>query len=106
MTWYKSISSKFQSIAQRDITSGNGWLHFKNLDWRLEATLASRSLNSKCDPKVTMRLTLEDKPEDKEVSVCLEADVKTLENLVNNLEDALNEANRPAVRKLMKKYAV
>ena len=53
-----------------------------------------------------MRLTLEDRSEKTETMVNLEADVKTLEEMVTTLEAAANEANSPVVRKLTKKYLI
>ena len=104
--WYKTIVPKLTSILHRDLLISGGQLHFKDLDWRLQATLASRSLLDRCDPKVIMKITLEDKLKEKESSLHFETDVKTLENIVNTLEEAVNESNSPVVRKLTKKYLV
>ena len=73
---------------------------------RQTATLASRSLLERCDPKLVMRLALQDRREDTQHTLDLETDVKTLENIVLSLEEALNEANTPSVRKLCKRYSV
>ena len=103
--WYGGISSRLRSVLHRDLTLPGGGPHFKDLDWRLEAALASRCQRTRCDPRVTMRLTLED---DKrlETSLDFQSDVKTLETIVTSLEEAAAEANSPLVRRLMKKYNI
>ena len=99
-----AVSAKYSSLLQQTFTLPG--LHFKNLDWRFQATLASRSLLERCDPKLVMRLALQDRREDTQHTLDLETDVKTLENIVLSLEEALNEANTPSVRKLCKRYSV
>ena len=50
---------------------------------------------------------MEKQNDDKDQSnttINLEAGVYTLQSMVNSLEEAMNEANSPVVRKLMKKY--
>ena len=106
LAWYKTMFPKLTTILQRDVVISRGNLHFKDLDWRLQATLASRSLLDRCDPKVVMKITLEDKMKEKDSNLHFETDVKTLENIVNTLEEAVNESNSPIVRKLTKKYLV
>ena len=81
-------------------------LHFNKLEWRFQATLASRTLLKRCDPKLVMRINFEERSDASENSIEVETDVKTLENIVHSLEEAVNEANSPAVRKLCKKYSV
>ena len=103
--WYDVISSRLRSVLQRDLILAGGGLNFKDLDWRLEASLASRCLQDRCDPRVRLRLTLEDEQR-LETSLNLQTDVKTLEKVVSSLEEAASEANSPLVRKLMKKYNV
>ena len=106
LTWYKTMFPKLTTILHRDIQISRGQLHFKDLDWRLQATLATRSLLERCDPKVVMKITLEDKMTEKDSNLHFETDVKTLENIVDTLEEAVNESNSPIVRKLTKKYLV
>ena len=103
--WYGAISSRLRAVLQRDLCLSGGGLHFKDLDWRLEAVLASRCQQTRCDPRVTMRLTLED-DQRQEASLDLQTDVKTLETILASLEEAAAEANSPLVRRLMKKYNV
>ena len=43
---------------------------------------------------------------EKDSNLHFETDVKTLENIVDTLEEAVNESNSPIVRKLTKKYLV
>ena len=101
---FGAVSAKYSSLLQQTFTLPG--LHFKNMDWRFQATLASRSLLERCDPKLVMRLALQDRREDTQHTLDLETDVQTLENMVLSLEEALNEANTPSVRKLCKRYSV
>ena len=103
-SFFSKASAKYNTVLTNTFTMPG--LHFKKLDWRFQATLASRSLLERCDPKLVMRLTLEERSEGREDSIDLETDVKTLENIVGNLEEAWNEANSPTVRKLCKKYSM
>ena len=104
-TWYGAVSSRLRSVLHRDLSLSGGGLNFKDLDWRLEATLASRCQRTRCDPRLSLRLTLED-DQRLETSVDLRCEVKTLETIVTSLEEAAAEANSPLVRRLMKKYNV
>ena len=103
--WYGAVSSRLRAVLHRDLCLSGGGLHFKDLDWRLEAVLASRCQQTRCDPRMTMRLTLED-DQRLEMSLDLRTDVKTLETILASLEEAAAEANSPLVRRLMKKYNV
>ena len=104
-SWIDSVSPKLKEVLQRDMTLMGDGLYYKDLDWRFQATLASRSLLEKCEPKVIMNLSLEERGQNqKTTSTNLQCEVKTLEKMVNSLEEALSEANSPAVRKLMKRY--
>ena len=104
-TWYGAVSSRLRSVLHRDLSLSGGGLNFKDLDWRLEAALASRCQRTRCDPRLSLRLTLED-DQRLETSVDLRCEVKTLETIVTSLEEAAAEANSPLVRRLMKKYNV
>ena len=53
MTWYRSVAARLSSVMTRDMGHSHGQ-YFRDLDWRLQATLASRSLLQKCEPKVTI----------------------------------------------------
>ena len=103
--WYGAISSRLRSVLHRDLSLSGGGLHFKDLDWRLEAGLASRCQRTRCEPRLRMRLTMED-GQRMETRLDLQSDVKTLETVLNSLEEAAAEANSPLVRRLMKKYNV
>ena len=103
-SFFNKVSAKYNAVLTN--TFAMAGLHFKKLDWRFQATLASRSLLERCDPKLVMRITLEERSDAREESFDLETDVATLENIVENLEAAWAEANSPAVRKLCKKYAL
>ena len=103
-SFFSLVSAKYNAVLTNTFSLPG--LHFKQLQWRFQATLASRSLLSRCDPKLVMRITLEEKGEAREDSIDLETDVATLENIVANLEEAWNEANSPTVRKLCKKYSM
>ena len=103
-SFFSKVSAKYNAVLTNTFSMPG--LHFKKLDWRFQATLASRSLLERCDPKLVMRITLEERSDGREDSIDLETDVKTLENIVGNLEEAWNEANSPSVRKLCKKYSM
>ena len=103
-SFFSKVSAKYNAVLTNTFSMPG--LHFKKLDWRFQATLASRSLLERCDPKLVMRITLEERSDGREDSIDLEMDVKTLENIVGNLEEAWNEANSPTVRKLCKKYSM
>ena len=102
--FFSLVSAKYNAVLTNTFSMVG--LHFKQLEWRFQATLASRSLLSRCDPKLVMRITLEERGDAREDSIDLETDVGTLENIVANLEEAWNEANSPTVRKLCKKYSL
>ena len=75
-SFFSKASAKYNTVLTNTFTMPG--LHFKKLDWRFQATLASRSLLERCDPKLVMRLTLEERSEGREDSIDLETDVKTL----------------------------
>lgn len=103
-SFFIKVSAKYNTVLTNTFSMAG--LHFKQLDWRFQATLASRSLLERCDPKLVMRLTLEERTDAREDTIDLETDVATLENIVGGLEEAWNEANSPTVRKLCKKYSM
>merc|ERR1711915_2998 len=80
-------------------------VHFKQVDWRFQATIASRSLLQQCQPKIVTKLTLGTKSfgeDDHEIA--LEMDVNMLQTLVATLEEALAEASSPLARKLIRNF--
>ena len=103
-SFFSKVSAKYNAVLNNTFSMPG--LHFKKMDWRFQANLASRSLLERCDPKLVMRITLEERGDPREDSIDLEADVATLENIVGSLEEAWNEANSPSVRKLCKKYSL
>ena len=56
-SFFTKVSAKYNAVLTN--TFNMAGLHFKKLDWRFQATLASRSLLERCDTKLLMRLTLE-----------------------------------------------
>ena len=48
--------SRYSAVLHRDclVRPGPG-LHYRHLDWRLEAGLATRAARDRCEPRVTMR---------------------------------------------------
>ncbi|XP_039295338.1 COMM domain-containing protein 2-like [Nilaparvata lugens] len=78
--------------------------HFKNLEWRFECQVSSRSVAKQLTPKVTLNLTLTG---DKEPSnILLQADPKNLQHMTGVLEKALKEARSQNSRRLQRRLKI
>lgn len=73
---------------------------FKNLEWRIDVKLATRSLKKCVEPEIVLKLTLA-KGEEKTCHI-LQTDVTNLVNLTNKLEDALSEIKTNYCRKVLR----
>ena len=79
-------------------------IHFKKLDWRFQITVATRALLKTTEVKFLLKLTLENRFKEEEMAILFEADVKTLQSLVDTIAQAMAEANTPQARKLTKRF--
>ena len=46
---------RYSAVLHRDLVTPGPGLHYRHLDWRLEAGLATRAARDRCQPRVTMR---------------------------------------------------
>merc|ERR1712192_4746 len=76
---------------------------FHHLEWRLQATLATRSLLSQVEPKVVARLMLEKEEKGELEEQVLELEVDVLKEVVATLEEAAAEANSPVAKKITRR---
>eukprot|EP01117_Protostelium_nocturnum_P016808 TRINITY_DN6729_c0_g1_i1.p1 TRINITY_DN6729_c0_g1~~TRINITY_DN6729_c0_g1_i1.p1 ORF type:complete len:200 (-),score=32.85 TRINITY_DN6729_c0_g1_i1:60-659(-) len=74
--------------------------HYKNLDWRFDVQLSSRSLRNQTEPLFTLCLTIEDGKESKKHY--LESDYTNLKHLSEELENALRESKSTHARRIMR----
>lgn len=74
--------------------------HYKSLEWRCEARVASRSLRHQVVPLVTLKLTTETKGETK--SHLLQTDPANLVHLAETLEHALREIKSQHCRRIQR----
>lgn len=81
--------------------------HYKNMEWRFEAQLASRSLKQQITPLITMKLALENRRGNLSVSqenIVLQTDPTNLIHLTQVMEEALAEARSQHTRKLQRQF--
>ena len=93
----KANCSKLQNYLKNlkiDIVS------FKNLEWRIDVKLATRSLKKCIEPEIVLKLTLTKGAEN--TSHILQTDVTNLVNLTEKLEEALNEIKTSYCRKVLR----
>lgn len=79
--------------------------HYYNLEWRFEVQLASRALKCEVVPLITLDLTFKTLHEGGETETrhcLLQTDPTNLLHLVNELENALNEATSRYSRKVQR----
>jgi len=72
---------------------------YKNLEWRLDIEIASRSLRRQVNPTYLFKLETENGKGESEVQF-LQTDVINLKHLVSELENALNESRSGYVRRI------
>ncbi|KAF8763195.1 COMM domain-containing protein 2 [Argiope bruennichi] len=74
--------------------------HYKNLEWRLDVQIASRSLRRPMEPSMLLKLQLEEGKELK--NIILEADPSNIINMTKVLDQALQEAKSQHFRRVMR----
>ena len=75
--------------------------NYKNLDWRLDIEIASRSLRGQINPIYLLKMETEGS--DGEVqSNLLQTDVVNLKHIVQELENALSESKSGYARRIMR----
>ncbi|GBO15062.1 COMM domain-containing protein 2, partial [Araneus ventricosus] len=74
--------------------------HYKNLEWRLDVQIASRSLRRPMEPSMLLKLQLEEGKESK--NVILEADPSNIIHMTKVLDQALQEAKSQHFRRVMR----
>jgi COMM domain containing 2 len=78
----------------------NKILNYKNLDWRIDVKLATRSLRNIVEPEIVLKLDLElDKQLESHV---LQTDPLNLRHLADSLDEALNEIRTNYCRRVFK----
>ncbi|GIY95241.1 COMM domain-containing protein 2 [Caerostris extrusa] len=83
------------------LTSLNmGIPHYKNLEWRLDVQIASRTLRRPMEPSMLLRLQLDE--ENKSKNVILEADPSNVIHMTKVLDQALQEAKSQHFRRIMR----
>lgn len=76
-------------------------LSYKNLEWRLDVKLATRSLLEILEPEVILKFEFNTGNEKKEAKI-FQTDLVNLNNLTNNLEEALNEIKSNHCRRIFR----
>uniref|UniRef100_A0A336N418 CSON010558 protein n=1 Tax=Culicoides sonorensis TaxID=179676 RepID=A0A336N418_CULSO len=93
-------------------------LRFRQLEWRLEARIASRSLHSQAVPLVTMKLHLDsetcpekleslhssDNPNSTKREIIMQTDPNNLVHIIDQLEQALQESRTHRTRNFVKAF--
>lgn len=64
---------------------------YKNLEWRLDVELSSRTVSQEAAPKYTLRLDLSEGSSTKYRSLAFHSDFANMKNLLCRLEDAAAE---------------
>ncbi|GIY27686.1 COMM domain-containing protein 2 [Caerostris darwini] len=83
------------------LTSLNmGIPHYKNLEWRLDVQIASRTLRRPMEPSMLLRLQLDE--ENKSKNVILEADPSNVIHMTKVLDQALQEVKSQHFRRIMR----
>lgn len=79
-----------------------GLPHYRDLEWRLDVKLASRSLRHQVEPVVTMKLHVQDSG--KEETKLLQTDPANLVHITRTLEEALQELNSAHCRRICRNF--
>ncbi|GFQ87893.1 COMM domain-containing protein 2 [Trichonephila clavata] len=74
--------------------------HYKNLEWRLDVQIASRTLRRPMEPSMLLKLQLEE--ENKSENIILEADPSNIIHMTQVLDQALQEAKSQHFRRIMR----
>ncbi|CAF1255453.1 unnamed protein product [Adineta steineri] len=101
---YKSQASQLQTILATDLALSLP--HYKNLNWRFDVQIATRSMRSRkqFDPFFILKLTLINGTNGKEQVHLLEIDPLTLVHIVEQLELAMNESRSNHARRIMQTF--
>lgn len=78
-------------------------LSYKNLEWRVDVKLATRSVLELLEPEVILKFEFNTGNEKKEAKI-LQTDLVNLNNLTNNLEEALNEIKSNHCRRIFRNF--
>lgn len=73
---------------------------YKNMEWRLDIKLASRSLYNQLEPSVLLKLAIENHSGSETKLLC--ADVPTLLHMISELEDAIVEDKTKHVQRFVR----
>lgn len=106
------VDSKAEHVAKllKGKQGGGSDLRYRNLDWRLEARVASRSLHSQAVPIITMKMHLDDEMTNekrdvlntRETQVVMQTDPNSLVHIIATLEEALLESKAHRTRNFVK----
>lgn len=78
----------------------NKILTYKNIDWRIDVKLATRSIRNIIEPEIVLKLDLE---KDKQIeSLVLQTDPLNLKHLADSLDEALSEIRTNYCRRVFK----
>ncbi|XP_058818304.1 COMM domain-containing protein 2-like [Topomyia yanbarensis] len=119
---WQFVSSKRSLVENILKNSADGELHFRELEWRLEAKVASRALHKQATPVITMKLHLDSEvvnehkekleqndssPTNKQNTrkeILLQTDPTSLVHLIQVLEQALIDSKTHRVRNFVKSF--
>ncbi|KAL0226467.1 hypothetical protein P9112_013791 [Eukaryota sp. TZLM1-RC] len=76
--------------------------HYKDIQWRLDVCLSSRTLRQQCTPRFTLSLATEDQNTHEIKNHFIESDYSTLKNVLTKLEAALHASSTSRVQRMIK----
>mmetsp|Transcript_41225 Transcript_41225/g.68984 ORF Transcript_41225/g.68984 Transcript_41225/m.68984 type:complete len:208 (-) Transcript_41225:232-855(-) len=82
-------------------TSLSHLAHYKQLEWRLDVQMASRSMRREATPSYLLKLTTET-PDGTQASQVMQADLATMRHWSRQVDAALAEATSASTRRLMR----
>ncbi|XP_075229572.1 COMM domain-containing protein 2 [Lycorma delicatula] len=101
---YALYDSKRKQLNEMIVSQTFNILHFKDLEWRFETQVASRSLVNQLIPQITMKLSLTDDKNDE--NILLQCDPNNLLHMTEVLETALQEVNSQDIRRIQRKLTL
>ena len=96
VTWYEDHKSSLRQRFLEEADSHSGIPSYQDVEWRLEAQLASRTLSNQLDSRVIIRLKLSDGTRD------IRCTPANLIHLKQVLEEALENSRTVHVQKLLR----
>ncbi|XP_046991266.1 COMM domain-containing protein 2 isoform X3 [Schistocerca americana] len=99
-SFYEGVKSEIRDVLSNMTVS---LPHYKNLEWRFEAQVASRSLMQQVTPLITMNLTLTEAGKG-DNNICLQTDPNNLLHITQVLEEALREAKSQHTRRVLRSF--